>query len=339
MRNSIGRVSVLLLIAVSIPSCGPSKSSDTEMAGAPATPATTSAEETTGWTAQVSGTTATLRAVSFADPQHGWAVGDFGTVVHTSDGGASWSPQASGTTHFLNQVHFVDQKHGWAMGTHVLVSTSDGGATWTTRRIAGANPFAGMSFVSATQGWVVSATYDLAVTTDGGATWTDLPGIQGSFQALAFADAQNGWIAGVVGDRAALLRTTDGGATWTASYTATSSTVRFSAIETSGASTAWAIGEREPGGEGEILLRTTDGGQSWQSLSTASSAPMAIRFADASTGWKAGRTIEKTGNGGRTWVVQPAPAGFYFGIAVVDSTVWVVGLNGAILKSAGPAVQ
>src|SRR5688572_2256387 len=104
MHNRIGRVFASLLIVVAIPSCGPSKSDDPATGGAPATPATTSAEETAGWTPQVSGTTSTLRAVSFADASNGWAVGDFGTVVHTSDGGASWTPQASGTTHFLNHV-------------------------------------------------------------------------------------------------------------------------------------------------------------------------------------------------------------------------------------------
>ena len=31
-----------------------------------------------------------LRGVAFADADHGWAVGDFGTVLRTADGGATW---------------------------------------------------------------------------------------------------------------------------------------------------------------------------------------------------------------------------------------------------------
>jgi photosystem II stability/assembly factor-like uncharacterized protein len=38
-----------------------------------------------------------LSAVEFTDGLNGWAVGDCGAIVHTSDGGATWSGQDSGT--------------------------------------------------------------------------------------------------------------------------------------------------------------------------------------------------------------------------------------------------
>ena len=41
---------------------------------------------------------ARLCDVAFVDPQHGWAVGDHGVILHTDDGGQHWSPQASGVT-------------------------------------------------------------------------------------------------------------------------------------------------------------------------------------------------------------------------------------------------
>ena len=31
-----------------------------------------------------------LRSVDFADAQHGWLVGGFGTILHTDDGGKTW---------------------------------------------------------------------------------------------------------------------------------------------------------------------------------------------------------------------------------------------------------
>src|SRR5918912_386955 len=34
-----------------------------------------------------------LRGISFVDAQHGYAVGSFGTVIVTDDGGASWRTQ------------------------------------------------------------------------------------------------------------------------------------------------------------------------------------------------------------------------------------------------------
>jgi hypothetical protein len=55
--------------------------------------------------------------VYFADAHTGWAVGDFGTILATRDGGNSWEPQKSGTDKNLGSVHFADARTGcWARG-------------------------------------------------------------------------------------------------------------------------------------------------------------------------------------------------------------------------------
>ena len=48
------------------------------------------------WSAFASGNFAPLRAITFADDQHGWAVGDLGTILASSDGGRNWQCQCSG---------------------------------------------------------------------------------------------------------------------------------------------------------------------------------------------------------------------------------------------------
>ena len=45
------------------------------------------------WTATPTGITVPLRAIAFADDDHGWAVGQLGTILATSDGGQSWQRQ------------------------------------------------------------------------------------------------------------------------------------------------------------------------------------------------------------------------------------------------------
>src|SRR5215471_8029817 len=45
------------------------------------------------------------------------AVGSAGTILRTTDGGASWVPQLSGTTASLNGVVFVDPNTGIAVGS------------------------------------------------------------------------------------------------------------------------------------------------------------------------------------------------------------------------------
>ncbi len=58
-----------------------------------------------------------LNSTFFINASIGWAVGKFGTIVHTFDGGASWSTQTSGTTQNLLFVQFTDASNGWAAGT------------------------------------------------------------------------------------------------------------------------------------------------------------------------------------------------------------------------------
>jgi photosystem II stability/assembly factor-like uncharacterized protein len=74
------------------------------------------------------------------DPSLGWAVGNAGSILHTSDGGATWQVQevaryylASGnlprpSKKPLYAVHFADPLNGWAVGERgTILHTSTGG--------------------------------------------------------------------------------------------------------------------------------------------------------------------------------------------------------------------
>src|SRR5258706_1122340 len=91
------------------------------------------------WRAQSSGTTRSLRGVSFNDALTGTAVGDAGTIVRTTNGGQTWTPQSSGTTADLRGVSFTDSQTGAAVGGGgTILRTGDGGATWV-RQLSGSN--------------------------------------------------------------------------------------------------------------------------------------------------------------------------------------------------------
>src|SRR5579864_1660032 len=103
-------------------------------------------------------TAAVLSAVAYpASAQfNGWVVGDNGTILHTSDGGATWRPQASGMSDALFGVSFVDTNNGWAVGEPAaILHTSNGGATWSHQTSGTANNLLGVSFVDANNGWAV----------------------------------------------------------------------------------------------------------------------------------------------------------------------------------------
>ncbi len=57
-----------------------------------------------------------LRAVYFVNATTGWAVGELGTILRTTDGGSSWVSQTSGTTDVLVGVFFTDAMTGTAVG-------------------------------------------------------------------------------------------------------------------------------------------------------------------------------------------------------------------------------
>ena len=74
-----------------------------------------------------------VQGLFFTDRNHGWAVGDGGLVMTTSDGAESWSEQSSGTNATLRGAFFLgDRQHGWVVGDlGTVLGTSDDGGHWT----------------------------------------------------------------------------------------------------------------------------------------------------------------------------------------------------------------
>jgi len=70
-----------------------------------------------------------LRAVDFVGDE-GWAVGRFGTIIHTTNSGNSWTFQTSPATNTLFDVDFSDNLHGFACGQGIILYTTDGGQNW-----------------------------------------------------------------------------------------------------------------------------------------------------------------------------------------------------------------
>ena len=57
-----------------------------------------------------------LSSVCFTGRDTGYAVGEEGTILKTTDGCATLTSQLSGTSHFLHAVAFTDPGHGCVVG-------------------------------------------------------------------------------------------------------------------------------------------------------------------------------------------------------------------------------
>lgn len=60
-------------------------------------------------------------------------VGDYGTILYTSNGGLNWTIQNSGTDISLLATHFINNFTGWAVGWNgTILKTTDKGNHWTS---------------------------------------------------------------------------------------------------------------------------------------------------------------------------------------------------------------
>lgn len=187
-----------------------------------------------------------------------------------------------------------------ALHNRELWQSSDGG-----RSFGGQAPLPGdgwvqaITFAGPEQGWAMVGE-SLFRTGDGGRTWKRLsPGLSENVRVLAFADGQRGLAAG-----RNLLLTTDGGVTWSGQSLDGLSISSASYLEDG---QIWLTGY-QIGGDGRTqtyLLHSPDQGRSWSVYREERFSPEQVVFADAQTGWLAGRSggrvIFRTRDSGKSW--------------------------------------
>jgi photosystem II stability/assembly factor-like uncharacterized protein len=163
-----------------------------------------------------------LTSVSFADARNGWAVGHWGTILATRDGGETWQVQRLDNREDrpLFAVHFFDAQRGVAVGLWSLVlTTEDGGLTWTEQALepmpGGRRADLNLFNLFASQQGVLYATAErgqVLRSDDQGHNWRYLDtGYEGSLWAGSVLSDGALMVGGL---RGSLLRSDDGGQHW-----------------------------------------------------------------------------------------------------------------------------
>jgi photosystem II stability/assembly factor-like uncharacterized protein len=256
----------------------------------------------------------------------GWACGDDGVLLHTSDAGRSWGQQQSGAQNSLRAIEMRSSSTGWVVGENgTIIATSNGGATWTNRSVLTFADLLSVSFPT-TSGGVVCGTGGILIrTTDGGTSWAS-PSFRTALtlRALSFADASVGV---AVGDSGLIIKTTDAGASWRSVPRATPR--QLNAVRFISGSTAFAVGTNG------VVLRSVDAGETWTLATLATGELRSVSFADDQHGWICGLsgTILRTEDGGQSWLGQPTYVGQHLnGISAASSGAgWCVGTGGIVL--------
>jgi hypothetical protein len=164
-----------------------------------------------------------LFGVSFGDANTAFAVGKWGTIIRSTDGGQHWdhpagvlpSDSSGGTISVLTRktllaVSFLDANRGVAVGDSGLIfQTTNGGANWAMRPSGTACSLRGVWLVDANVGYVVGDSMTILQTINGGSTWHAMSGGSlNSLYAIAFIDSKTGTI---VGEGGTILNTISAG--------------------------------------------------------------------------------------------------------------------------------
>ncbi len=270
----------------------------------------------------------------------GWAVGhdsgDYGTIIHTVNSGATWERQGAGMIAKADMFGVValDSTTAWVVGTvadgySTIYRTTDAGQSWARMGSALSLPNENLYKVNAVNAqnvWAVGQG-TIVNTSDGGATWANRTpaGYGGTmFQGIFSPDGVNVWATGEAkGGYATVLKSTDAGQSWVRQSDGFSPNVdHILGVAAVDGNNAWAVG-----GGGSYALKTTDGGTTWDVMDQGALIRDANEVAVVSIDdvWVAhDSSVRWTHDGGQTWDTFNT-SDYTMGIAVADETnAWAV---------------
>lgn len=206
-----------------------------------------------------------LNTVYMYNDQIGWALGDNGVILKTTDGGSNWVSKETPVAVTFNKVKFHDAYLGYAVGNNgYIIKTVNGGESWTVVTTNISNVLNDLSIIDDTTVCVVGDNGTVLLTIDG--TNFELieqtSGVSTDFNGVFFFDTAVGWI---VGDTGTLLITNDGGNSWT-SQTIIDAASSLQITEDLTSVAFFNLNDGLVVGRNGTILKTTDGGRSWANM-------------------------------------------------------------------------
>ncbi len=269
-----------------------------------------------------------LRSMCFVDRENGWVVGDWGTILNTTDGGLNWNIQKEDSTYgsTFNDIYFVGLDTGWVVGSSYsnILATTNGGKNWN---ISSNSSYSLLSIhgSGSTNLFAVGSHGQIYFSSDAGNTWLNRQrSISNDYlKDVFFYGDSIGW---TFDNDGYLFKTVSSGKDWTNIGRPLRGDRMFFTNSTQG----WMVG-------GGYILKTTDGGQNWSSYYTSNEHLYDLFFVNDSTGWVVGRygSIFKTSNSGLTWTERNIGVSYFLSSVYFTSKDigWVSSFSGLISKT------
>jgi len=227
------------------------------------------------WLRKQSPVQSNLTKIIFIDTLNGWAAGDSGKIINTSNGGLNWVIQNSGIANYvIDDIFFLNKRLGWGIandfyffGTKML-KTTNGGQNWELTTFPDTSKVLNtIYFTDSLTGFLSGYTGEIFKTTNGGLNWEQTR-IDSNFcpplylfpkNSFDFLNAQTGFVCGGHLDIQGIIwRTTDGGLNWLTYCTTSEPLERIKSLSTT--KTIATGGDYE---YGPITSTSLDAGKTW----------------------------------------------------------------------------
>jgi photosystem II stability/assembly factor-like uncharacterized protein len=286
------------------------------------------------WIAQNSGTDQNLYDIEFINDKTGWAVGDAGVVIKTTNGGTNWInvPNPSGQYGGLMwSICPVDSEVVYAVaGYDFIMKTSNGGSNWLvlSGRVPSNTAFKGVYFLNRDTGWFLGS-YKVFRTYDGGNTLDSFYAPWFTNSDIYFKNIDTGIFCG----DGVVFKTTNGGMNWLNTNVSPGIFYQFKELAVVN-NKVWVIASGDP-----PVFHSTNFCESWDVLDTINSYPpsviFSVAFTNELTGWTGGTAgwLYKTTDGGYNWNREETKNDPRFWRSIYcfnDSLIWGAGGGGKI---------
>jgi photosystem II stability/assembly factor-like uncharacterized protein len=304
------------------------------------------------WLSVPSPTTKVFYKCHLIDTIFGWACGDSGIIINTSNSGVNWNIQNSGIDYTIDDIFFINRRLGWAIandflffGTTIL-KTTNGGENWTYSRFPDTTiVFNTVYFRDSAIGFLSGYTGQIYKTTNAGFNWfathvdTAYCPILSNFPKwdMEFMNSTTGFACGGQIDIQGIIwRTTDSGLNW---FTYCIAPEPLLAVKVINQNKIVATGG-DPD-YGVSFVKSYDAGLTWSYQETGLyGMGRSLAFRTPSELWIPSFFLQKfslnldSGNASSNWMEIGIPVSVNLNAAqfVTPTYGWAFGADGAIFK-------